>query len=604
MLLKFLRDERGNYAMLTAIAMVPIMGCLALAIDYTEASRQRQATLNALDAAGIATAVEISRGVSDEEAEQFAKDFFVANLGPVKPENTELDVDLPDMTTGGGTLVLTADLKYKPYFYPAFQALRKASGSGETDMAFSARSEIQLKNTIEVALVLDNSGSMDYKGSGSGKKRIDLLKDAAKELVSTLSQQAGSMKQINAPVQFGVVPFAASVNVGTKYKNASWMDTEGRSSIHHENFDWSDMSSGNKQVVKESGVWKKKGKGWPKSEQNTTVSRFTLFDATTIHSWAGCVEIRPGDYGLNDAVPTSANPDTLFVPMFAPDETDETWYSRPANNNWWKDYDYSSEIDDQARMKKYFDPTKARLDTSAIGPGKGPNLSCTTKPITPLTDVATKEGLKTIEDAIDDMQAGGATNVPDGLAWGWRVVSGPEPFKARPETERGNDKVVIVLTDGANTYYRPDSITAQPYSGSYYRYGGNDLANNRSIYSSFGYARNKDGKSRIFENTSVNKSDFSNSNYTKAMNDKMAEVCRNAKTDGNIIIMAVALDLDEKDKTDKAQIDGLKDCVSTSRFRTDGNGNAAKLFWNATGANLSEKFKEIADELSNLRIVS
>ena len=29
----------------------------------------------------------------------------------------------------------------------------------------------------------------------------------------------------------------------------------------------------------------------------------------------------------------------------------------------------------------------------------------------------------------------------------------------------------------------------------------------------------------------------------------------------------------------------------------------AKLFWNATGGNLAEKFKEIADELSNLRIV-
>ena len=28
-----------------------------------------------------------------------------------------------------------------------------------------------------------------------------------------------------------------------------------------------------------------------------------------------------------------------------------------------------------------------------------------------------------------------------------------------------------------------------------------------------------------------------------------------------------------------------------------------KLYWNATGGNLSDKFKEIADELSNLRIV-
>ena len=47
----------------------------------------------------------------------------------------------------------------------------------------------------------------------------------------------------------------------------------------------------------------------------------------------------------------------------------------------------------------------------------------------------------------------GNTNVPEGMAWGWRTVSSNEPFtEGRPNSEKGNDKVVIVLTDGANTY--------------------------------------------------------------------------------------------------------------------------------------------------------
>ena len=47
----------------------------------------------------------------------------------------------------------------------------------------------------------------------------------------------------------------------------------------------------------------------------------------------------------------------------------------------------------------------------------------------------------------------GNTNVPEGMAWGWRTVSSNAPFTdGRPNTEKGNDKVVIVLTDGANTY--------------------------------------------------------------------------------------------------------------------------------------------------------
>ena len=51
------------------------------------------------------------------------------------------------------------------------------------------------------------------------------------------------MKQVEKPVQFALVPFSASVNVGPAYDSASWMDTTGISPIHHENFDWSTMGA-------------------------------------------------------------------------------------------------------------------------------------------------------------------------------------------------------------------------------------------------------------------------------------------------------------------------------------------------------------------------
>ena len=82
----------------------------------------------------------------------------------------------------------------------------------------------------------------------------------------------------------------------------------------------------------------------------------------------------------------------------------------------------------------------------------------------------------------------------------------------------------------------------------------------------------------------------------------MRKVCTNAKN-ANILVMTVALDLDETKTAEKKAIAELKTCASDSRFRKDADGNPAKLFWNATGATLSTKFKEIADELSNLRIV-
>ena len=631
MLRRFLSDTRGNYLLMTAAAIVPILGGMALAVDYTEMSRQRQLTLNALDAAGIATARRVIEGATDDELTAYAKDFFQANMNGAA--NASLTVVLPKNNAGGGTLKLTADLKYKPYFLPAFSALM-GDENATSEVQFDAVSEIRLKNTLEVALVLDNSGSMDYKGSGSGKKRLDLLKDAAKDLVDKLSEQAAQMKQVAKPVQFGLVPFAFSVNVGPQYANASWMDTEGRSPIHHENFDWTTMKSGVKRVEYSGGVYVKKGAGWLDKE-NQVITRFTMYDDLKILkktkkvktgtqvtcarkrwgrcvrwktenvfktvktfkpfvTWDGCVEARPAPYNRTDAAPVSSNPSTLFVPMFAADETDKRDdYNRSAYGDYWLDLTTtSSNYARQRYMPKYF--LEAPKGTKAAKPGTGPNISCTTKPITPLTDTSEKEGRKAIRKAIDDMDAGGGTNVPEGIAWGWRVVSGGLPFdQGRPDSEKGNDKVVIVLTDGASTYYTPQSI------------GYNDLAKNRSTYSAYGYAgRNQPGesKSRLFMNTSVSSSNYSNSNYSAALNEHVLGTCSNAKSAG-VIVMTVALDLSSADSGQAKQIATLRNCASDSRFRRGSNGQPAKLFWNATSGDLSDVFNEIADELSNLRIV-
>ena len=123
MISRFLKDRRGNYAMLMGFAMLPIMGSLAIAVDFSEMNRQKQATINALDAAGIATARQVVSGASDEALIAYANEFFKANLGPVDPDDTELTVVLPNNQFGGGTLKLTAVLNYKPYFLPSFLGL-------------------------------------------------------------------------------------------------------------------------------------------------------------------------------------------------------------------------------------------------------------------------------------------------------------------------------------------------------------------------------------------------------------------------------------------------------------------------------------------------
>ncbi|MGX5849677.1 pilus assembly protein TadG-related protein [Mesorhizobium sp. PL10] len=639
MIRRFLSDRRGNYALMTVIAMVPLMGALAISIDYTELIRQRQDTLNALDAAGIATAQQIVSGATDDAAKAYAKNFFEANLGHVQPANTALTVTLPKDNTGGGTLVLQAALTYKPYFVPV-AAMLLGKSSGNTNVDFTARSEIRLKNSLEVALVLDNSGSMTELGHGSSQVRFDLLKSAAKQLVDQLAGQAQLMKQVSKPVQFSLVPFAASVNVGPTNADATWMDTTGVSPLDQENLDWSTLTSSalpNQYAVKSGNYYYAKGSAWDATQLNQVLTRFSLYKwmkrissctknssnvctsnivYAPIATWGGCVESRPYPYNIQDMAASTTTPATMFVPMFAPDETDNVdTNSRPANNNWHLDATVSNATDSarQKYMPKYFTPgTKV---TPAYGSNAGPNASCSTTAITPLTDVSVAVGQTAVKTAIDAMVDVGATNVPEGMAWGWRTLSNAAPFsEGRPESEKGNDKVLIVLTDGANTYYTPTSVTAQSYSGTNYLQGGNDLAGSKAIYSSLGYlaypSQTKPfnstytyGRPFLGTSSSVNKTDYSNANYTKAMNEHFATLCSNAKTAG-MIVMTIALDLDSTKTTEAAQMAALKTCSSDSRFRKDSTGKPLKLFWNSTGATLSDDFKEIGNELSNLRIVS
>ena len=88
------------------------------------------------------------------------------------------------------------------------------------------------------------------------------------------------------------------------------------------------------------------------------------------------------------------------------------------------------------------------------------------------------------------------------------------------------------------------------------------------------------------------------------MNEQFATLCGNAKAAG-LVVITISLDLDEKNAAEKAQMDAMKACASESAYTKDPNDatKGKKLWYNATGGTLSDDFKKIADELSNLRIV-
>ena len=83
------------------------------------------------------------------------------------------------------------------------------------------------------------------------------------------------------------------------------------------------------------------------------------------------------------------------------------------------------------------------------------------QPIVPLTSTR-----KPLKDGIDALEAEGNTHIPQGVVWGWRVLSPSEPFtQGAPYSDEFWHKIMVVMTDGDNTIATTsDTINKSAYS--------------------------------------------------------------------------------------------------------------------------------------------
>lgn len=496
----FARNRSGAVVLLFGLTLIPIMGFVGGAIDFAYSYRARTVLQNALDAAALAAGRELDISSSESGAQQVAMDVLQANLGPGFPTGVNANFDID-----GGKVNATASVNVDTYILGVL---------GIDHFPVDVTSTVNIAGgTFEVVMALDNSGSM------SGGKITD-LRNAAKNLVDILFSNQLSSDHVT----MGLVPFAASVNIGTSYANATWMDLVGQSSIHSEHFD-------------------------------APLTRWAMFGAMPNVSWGGCVEVRPAPHDVTDSTPSVVDPNSLIVPLFAPDEPDTGGY----NNNYLDDDDGAcpwwvsggSNYTRQRRTCKY---TGENADTSlANGTRRGPNHLCDSQPLQPLTN---NHGQ--ITAAINAMNAYGGTNIVEGIMWGWRLLSPNEPFsEGKPYGEENHTKILILMSDGANWH------------------GG--LSNhNQSWFNAFGYhAQGRLG------------SPSNNTNTLRAtMNTRTSQACTNAKAAG-IVIYTLALEI-----SDSTTEDMLRNCASgTSRYFTINNSNA-----------LDDVFEAIAQEITKLRI--
>jgi Flp pilus assembly protein TadG len=445
MLLKrFWRSDAGNFGMMMAVGLPAMLGAVGLAIDVSNLLTARTNLQNALDSALLAA----SRLMDTSQSRQEAFDgFFAANIeGRNGLENAEADLSVEEGVNYIRTMA-TAKADVKLYFAFLF---------GDSAAVSAEASAYESTANLEVALVLDNTGSM-------GDANMKALREAATDLVKTLEDE--KVKKPDREIRAALVPFVTAVNVNGKGFKQSWIDRRKRLPDSEESLN---------------------GKNFELDEDGKRVGHWELFDrlkkAKVDVEWKGCVEARPARYNadgtpklgdtpnLDDTAPDKSKPETLFVPYFAPDEPGDARYaindSRYLNNTYLEDIvPNGTDRDRQKSLLKYrTENVKNRISEKAPMTS-GPNYACPT-PIAPLTD-----DLKGLKDEIAKMVYwyGSGTNVSEGLAWGLRVLSPGEPYtQGNPFDAKETTKVVVVFTDGENNVFGASaaSINKSDY-GSY-----------------------------------------------------------------------------------------------------------------------------------------
>ena len=340
---------------------LPLLGFTGAAIDYGFATYLETKLQAATDATALALC-QTPMTTTNAALQLQASTMMTGYMGA-----TSLTVDPLTVTANPRQITLTTHV-VSPVFFG------RITGGTAPRPGGSARCATPIPKTFEIALVLDNTGSM--AASSGGQSKLQAVQAAATNFVDYVYTNAA----FATGTKIAIVPFAGAVAVDpAAYRYATWIDQNAKSAFH-----WTNVTS-------------------PGSAGFT--NRFGIFSALqSAYSgwgWAGCLETLPYPLNVQDGAPTSSNPNSYYVPLFAPDEPGDgsTGFAGYNNNS---ALSFNSYIDDstnanscpsqsqantsfaaaEGRACKYVNARDASPTTANpyTGIPNGPNFGCTTQP--------------------------------------------------------------------------------------------------------------------------------------------------------------------------------------------------------------------------------
>ncbi|WP_298846312.1 TadE/TadG family type IV pilus assembly protein [uncultured Ruegeria sp.] len=189
---RFAKKEDGTFTIFVLFMLVLMLAITGMAMDVMKYERDRASLQSTLDRAVLAAADLDQKLPPLEVVEAYMEK---AGLGHLEKTVTVVE------GFGSRKVAATADAVV-PTRYLRFGKV--------TELGLVAGSAAEESiGSVEISLVLDMSGSMTRSSATSGKSKIEVLRDAAKEFVTLMLEKTGETK-----ISMSIIPYATQVNAG------------------------------------------------------------------------------------------------------------------------------------------------------------------------------------------------------------------------------------------------------------------------------------------------------------------------------------------------------------------------------------------------------
>jgi len=482
----FVVSKRGNVATQFAIALIPIVCFVGMAIDYGRAARARSAMQSAIDSTALILSRDLSQGkLQIADIPKKAQTYFAGLYANRDAQGVAITATYAPANAVSSATVL---LNGSGYVECDFMQL-----AGYSTLSFQTTATTTWGSAhMLVALALDNTGSM------SSSNKMTSLQQAVAG-TNGLIDQLSALARNPGDVYISLVPFTSVVNVGDSVStdvidftdweaapvgasNAVTQPNTRRGYVAKLPTSWSSIGPGSQcpfvsgaqnlynnfpgssssaigfncvngatgttsadylATIASDGMICPGWDAWSHSYYNGCWNSVATGTGSYNHTWipqprstwSGCVTDRSSPNDVTGVPPTSSDPTTLFPAIEDSPQYDDIQNSARTG------YDNNSPLPANSKGVNW---------NNSCSKNRGKQAAPQLAPVVPLTS-----DWNSLKAAVNVMQPVGNTNQAIGMAWAWQslIPGGPLPVPSEAAADTYN-RVIIILSDGLNTQSR------------------------------------------------------------------------------------------------------------------------------------------------------